>query len=221
MLSTSGSLSLNAQLIAINGQHMGIPKWKSGHQLPGQSTHWNKAGIFNGYFTNLEPDQGTAATNGNPGARAVLVQDAGQYEVEVSAIWTGDYKCPSGPVAAINLADSDFGVNFCFEPTLDVGFGPLPSWVLWRLGRRPDQIKLLAVTNATGQHTENTPVELKLRIQNHVATGFVDGVSRVTGSVPSTLRGHTYVGVNMDVNPYTPRPKNVACLVSPATIKKL
>lgn len=197
--------------LGIAGSVIRLPALRSAHRLSGASNWWNPAGISGGYYTNLAPDGGAIAQPDNPGGRAALYIETGAEEVTVSCTWNGVHAGGvGGPMACVVPSATEFGLSFVYEHDLFSG-----TWVLWELGRQPDDVAALATANEPGAHSDGVDIELSIQIRGTQVTCFAGGVSKIVSTVPVALRGSTLHGVAVDVNAVTDRPPNLPVLAAP------
>lgn len=208
--------NLEGTRLEVGGDLLHLPPWRSAHRLPGQSNWWNPAGVVNGYYTNLAPDDAPIMLPDAPGARAVLYEDTGLEECTISCVWTGAHDAGTigGPIACVNPDAPEFSLCFVYEFGIFGG-----TWACWHLGRQPDDIELIvpdAIKNEPTGHVSGVPVELSIQIVGNQAICRADGVEKINYTIPVSLRGSTIHGVLIDVN--GSRQPNEPVLVAPYTI---
>lgn len=189
-----------------------LPWWRSAHRLPGASSWWDRIGVVGGYWTNLDPDQGAAQQPDNSGARCAAWAETGSADVTVAVTWPGTTDTGSaGPMACIAPDADEFGLSFTLEPI----YGGV--WVLWEMGRQPDDLTLIATSTAIS-HTPGTPRLLSMTVTGSVVTCRVDGAVLFVEDIPEPLQGSTLHGAAVDVNAVAGRPANLPALVADLTI---
>lgn len=209
------ALSVGGARLGLGGA-VGVPAWRSAHRLTGASNWWNPMGVVSGHYANLAPDDGTPGQPDVPGARAALYQETGISEVTVSVTWPGVHaNGVGGPMVCVNPDADEFGLAFVYEHDLFSG-----TWVLWEMGRQPDDVAVLGSQNDPGGHTDETAVQLSIEVRGTQATCRVDGVSKIVATIPVALQGSTIHGVIVDVNAVTDRPPNVPVLQAPYTFSR-
>lgn len=193
------------------GAKLAIPSakfqnWHSSHYLLGAYDWWNPCGIVDGHYTNLAPDQDQAILPWNPGGRSSLWRETGLTDLKLSVEWPGvhaDGEC--GLMACMVEDESEFALGFNYES----GLG---SWVLWELGRQPNEISAIDLT--VDAHTDGEPVTLSVEISGTTITCKANGVTKITHTIPAALQGSTRHGIFVDVNRVEGRPANVPGLVA-------
>lgn len=196
----------------IGGDMPAISEWRSAHRLPGASSWWDRMGIADGHWSNLNPDQGTRAQPDNSGARAAIYATA-EVAATVSVTWPGNDAAGSGgPMVHVNPDATEFGLAFCHEPDILDGV-----WVLWEMGRQADDIVMVEAI-AEPVHTDGVPVVLSMETDGTTVVCKVDGVECITATVPTALQGSKLHGAAVDVNVVPGRPAGVAVLVADLTI---
>lgn len=207
----SRAVSLGGRRLTLAGDAVRMTMLRSAHRLSGAANWWNPAGIVSGHYTNLAPDDGAIAQPDVPGGRAALYMETEAEDVTVSCTWNGVHAGGvGGPMACVVPSATEFALNFVYEHDLFSG-----TWVLWELGRQPDDIAALATFNEPGSHTDGADVELTIRVRGTEVTCLAGGVSKIVTTVPLSLRGSTLHGVALDVNAVTDRPPNLPVLLAP------
>jgi hypothetical protein len=190
--------------------------WRSTHE--DAPAWWDPLELRGGSPVNICPDPGPIASPTGSGARATAYRDFGTNFCNhfcISVLWNGNHKAPGFPVACINRNHPDFGLAFCYEAEFMGG-----AYVLWALGRQPDEIRILAGAKG-GDHTDSTPMWHRMRIENDRVTCFADDKEILSSSIPEALRGSSIHGFGLDVNPMEGRPANVPVLGAPFVIELL
>lgn len=209
---SNGAALNSASKIAIPSAK--FQNWHSSHYLSGAYDWWDPCGIVDGHYTNLQPDQEQAILPNNPGGRSSLWRETGLSDLTVSVTWPGvhaDGEC--GLMMCVSPNETEYALGFNYESALD-------AWVLWKLGRQPDDIAALALT-VDATHVDGTPVVLSCTISGSTITCKADGVTKITNAgspagfaIPAGLIGSTRHGIFIDVNRVTGRPANVRGLVA-------
>ena len=181
----------------------------SAHTLAGASDWWDPIGIvYDGgkqWFTNPNPDQGAAAQPSNSGARACAFNDTGFTDVSVSSTRHSAVGGHSGPVVCINPDDTKFGLALFLEDFY--GTGAL-SYVLWELGRQPDDLDPILFAFAPNR-VEGHDVVLRMDVEGGILKCYADDVliTWIGGSttydisaLAPGLLNSTLHGMSVDVN---------------------
>lgn len=211
-----GAMSLGGSIVKLVGSRLRCSKWQSSHRLAGASNWWNPAGIVNGYFTNLAPDAGAAGQPNHPGGRASLYRETGITDVTIAVTWSGVHDGEQGgPMVCVTPSATEFALGFAYEPAIFGG-----AWVLWQLGRQPDNINALASVSDPGGHTDGVPVVLSMEVTGTQVVCKADGVVKISAqTIPAALQGSTKHGVWVDVQAYgPPRVGNLPIVQVPAVI---
>ena len=132
--------------------------------------------------------------------------------------WNGEHEAVGFPIACINHDDPDWGLAFCYEAQIWGG-----AYVLWAMGRRPDQIRVVRSAgggkNAPGgKHVEGTPMFLEMRVQGNTVTCLANGNEILKSPIPKALVGSTTHGFGLDVNLVPGRPANFEVIDGPFVI---
>ncbi len=211
--------------------------------LAGASSWWDPIGtvVKDGkqWFTNPNPDQGPAAgSNGatGSGARAGVFTDTGLTDVSVSSTRHSAPRGHSGPVVCINPDDTKFGLALFLEDFY--GTGAL-SYVLWELGRQPDDLDPILFAFAPNR-VEGHDVVLRMDVEGGILKCYADDVliTWIGGSttydisaLAPGLLNSTLHGMSVDVNGDGPqtdamklgtvpfeRQGNIPCAIYPTLI---
>lgn len=199
---TSNPLTLKLE-VATERQ---APAWNSAHLLPGQGDWWCAQGIVNGYWTILNPDDNPPMQTDAPGARSCFFEEYGMSDVAIEATYVGHPESViGGPLFCVNPDDNDFGLVYCYESGLFDG-----THVLWQVGRRPDQVSVLASFAEPFAYAPEDPKHYRVTIEAGEVTCYCNGEEKLTATVPAGLLGATKHGVELDINSIAnPRPKNL------------
>jgi feruloyl esterase len=187
--------------------------WRLAHD--DHPTWWDRLELHGGVPVNPDPDKGPIAKANNSGARGAAYRDFGPdyaNDFTIGTRWNGKHHAVGCAVACINLDDPDWGLAFCYEPNIVGGV-----YVLWALGRRPDQIRVVkAAGDPKGKkHVDGEPMLLEMRVTGNVVTCLADGREILTSPIPPALVGSTTHGFVIDVNPVPDRPPHVEVISGP------
>ena len=182
---------------------------------------WDPLVLRGGVPVNPKPDKGAAGQPNNPGARAVAYQDFGPEYADnftVGVQWNGEHGAVGFPIACINHDDPDWGLAFCYEMQIWGG-----AYVLWAMGRRPDQIR---VVRSAGRWKERTWRQARGRhahvprngVQGNTVTCLANGNEILKSPIPKALVGSTTHGFGLDVNLVPGRPANFEVIDGPFVI---
>jgi hypothetical protein len=223
------AVNINGSRILAGGTRVLLPAYKSFHRVAGLSSAWRAAGVIDGHFVNLNPDDFPQGDNAGPGGRAGLYQDIGTnnytitYTQEFNAV-AGAY-VQSAPLVCIDLDDPRFGLALWYESQLYGG-----AWVVWEIGRLPEDI--VVHTNAdTGIACAEldiglipddvyTQLEIKMVVANGRIQAYGNGVLQFDFPIPAGLLGSTLVGMSIDIgfDPARPRPPNIPTGLAPYSL---
>lgn len=212
----TATIAADGTRLAVAGTRLAVPSWRSCHHLPGASSWWDRCGIHNGWFTNLNPDQGAIAQPNNSGARCAVYQETGRANITVTTTWAGNHGGGvGGPMVCVDPDDNDFGLCFLYEYDLFDG-----TWVLWAMGRQPDDLRVVASLNDPDAHVDEVDMVVSMVVDDGEVRCYADDVLKITEDIPAGLVGSTLHGIAVDVNAAVGRPANLPVIQAPYTITR-
>lgn len=192
--------------------------WKSAHD--DHPKWWDQIAIHQGKPVNVKPDQGKIAQPDNSGARCAAYQDFGPKYADNFSIgtwWNGKHEAVGCTTACVNLEHPDWGLAFCYEPLIAGGV-----FVLWAMGRRPNEIRVLKAGGSVGaRHVNGTKMFLEMQVRGAEVTCLADEKEILKNEIPKPLLGSSIHGVIIDVNPSPGRPANKEVISGPFVLKGL
>lgn len=181
--------------------------WHSGNTMPGHYDWWDTCGIVGGYYTNTSPDLDPAGLPNNPGGRACLFQEVGSAAYAITVEWPGVHAHgQAGPMVCVAPDETEYAIAFYYDA--DAG-----AWTLKELGRQADDASV--IDTETEAHVDGTAVDLSMQVTATDVTCKVNGITKITATIPVNLQGSTKAGVFVDVGSVEARTANLPCLVAP------